>query len=250
MTPEVIAHRGAPVGVPENSLAAFEHAIGEGADGIEFDVRLSADGEPFVFHNFELDEMTSGSRALVAHTAAELRGLHLISRDTEVHRIPSLQQVLDLAAGKTILEIELKGLELQIVGVIAAALIPYRRHWTQMEITSFEPTLLKAMSQECSIAVDVLMHRSESWMKPNYVGYSAVQRARLAGARAVHLQVDQLTVEVVEAIRREGFAVHVHGVDAHADLTTALQFEIGRFDTDHLGDVLQWLGQSAHERAV
>lgn len=49
--PLIIAHRGASVDAPENTLAAFEAALDAGADGVEFDVQLAADGVPVVIHD-------------------------------------------------------------------------------------------------------------------------------------------------------------------------------------------------------
>jgi glycerophosphoryl diester phosphodiesterase len=49
--PLIIAHRGASAVAPENTLAAFARAMDDGADGIEFDVRLSRDGVPVVIHD-------------------------------------------------------------------------------------------------------------------------------------------------------------------------------------------------------
>jgi glycerophosphoryl diester phosphodiesterase len=47
----IIGHRGAAAVAPENTLASFEAAIRVGADGVEFDVRLSRDGVPVVIHD-------------------------------------------------------------------------------------------------------------------------------------------------------------------------------------------------------
>ena len=49
--PLIIGHRGASAGAPENTLAAFVRASNEGADGVEFDVRLARDGVPVVIHD-------------------------------------------------------------------------------------------------------------------------------------------------------------------------------------------------------
>lgn len=51
LTPLILGHRGASAVAPENTLAAFSRAILDGADGIEFDVRLSRDGVPIVIHD-------------------------------------------------------------------------------------------------------------------------------------------------------------------------------------------------------
>src|SRR5271169_2602058 len=56
-----IGHRGASGEAPENTLAAFDLALRQGADGIEFDVRLSSDGVPVVIHDPRLERTTSGS---------------------------------------------------------------------------------------------------------------------------------------------------------------------------------------------
>lgn len=56
----VIAHRGASAYAPENTLAAFEHAVALGSRFVEFDVMLNAAGEPFVFHDDKINRTTTG----------------------------------------------------------------------------------------------------------------------------------------------------------------------------------------------
>ncbi len=70
-----IAHRGAAGEAPENTLAAFELALRQGADGVEFDVHLSSDGVPVVIHDPRLDRTTSGSGWVREHRAGALRRL-------------------------------------------------------------------------------------------------------------------------------------------------------------------------------
>jgi glycerophosphoryl diester phosphodiesterase len=70
-----IGHRGAAGEAPENTLAAFELALRQGADGIELDVHLSADGVPVVIHDARLERTTSGSGWVRAYRASALRRL-------------------------------------------------------------------------------------------------------------------------------------------------------------------------------
>lgn len=70
-----IGHRGAGGEAPENTFAAFELALRQGADGLEFDVHLSADGVPVVIHDARLERTTSGHGRVREHTAAALRRL-------------------------------------------------------------------------------------------------------------------------------------------------------------------------------
>ena len=70
-----LGHRGAAGEAPENTLPAFELALEQGADGVEFDVRLSADGVPVVIHDARLDRTTSGSGWVRQHRSSALRRL-------------------------------------------------------------------------------------------------------------------------------------------------------------------------------
>jgi glycerophosphoryl diester phosphodiesterase len=70
--PRVFAHRGGSALAPENTLAAFDAGLRAGADGLELDVRLSADGVPVVVHDDTLDRTTDATGPVAARTAAEL----------------------------------------------------------------------------------------------------------------------------------------------------------------------------------
>ena len=70
--PLIVAHRGASAFAPENSIAAFAGAIESGADGVEFDVRLSKDGVPVVIHDPTLLRTAGINEPVAARTADEL----------------------------------------------------------------------------------------------------------------------------------------------------------------------------------
>lgn len=112
----VIAHRGGGARVAENTLEAMQLAIADGADGLEFDVRLSADGEVVVIHDPTVDRTTDGSGAVQKMTLAELKSLDAGFRFTARqpypltrtrHRIPTLNEVLQSFPGVPLL-IEIK----------------------------------------------------------------------------------------------------------------------------------------------
>ena len=73
--PRVFAHRGGSAIAPENTLAAFEMGLRVGADGLELDVHLSADGVPVVVHDAMLERTTNAAGPVSARTAAELAGV-------------------------------------------------------------------------------------------------------------------------------------------------------------------------------
>jgi glycerophosphoryl diester phosphodiesterase len=70
----IIAHRGASGQAPENTLAAFELAVKQGADAFELDVRVTKDGAAVVLHDATLDRTTDFSGPVRSRTLAELRG--------------------------------------------------------------------------------------------------------------------------------------------------------------------------------
>ena len=73
--PLAIAHRGGAAEVPENTLAAFRHALALGIRWFELDVQLSRDGVPVVIHDNTVDRMTNGTGEVGALTFEELRHL-------------------------------------------------------------------------------------------------------------------------------------------------------------------------------
>ncbi|ANY21637.1 glycerophosphodiester phosphodiesterase family protein [Gordonia terrae] len=73
--PAVVAHRGASGDCPEHTLAAYELALAQGADGLECDVRLTADHELVCVHDRTVDRTSDGSGIVSEMTLAELREL-------------------------------------------------------------------------------------------------------------------------------------------------------------------------------
>lgn len=102
--PTIWAHRGASHRHPENTLAAFRAAIDLGADGIEFDIGLTADGVAVVLHDAYVDRTTNGSGLVADFTSSDLARLD--AGDGE--RVPRLEEVLELAAGRVSVNIEIK----------------------------------------------------------------------------------------------------------------------------------------------
>ncbi len=96
-----VAHRGASADAPENTVAAFDEAVRQGAVAIEFDLRLSADGEMVVIHDETVDRTTSGQGRVAALDLLDLRRLDAGSwmhRRFAGIRIPTLDEAL-LAIG-------------------------------------------------------------------------------------------------------------------------------------------------------
>lgn len=87
----VIAHRGASGQYPENTLLAFAKALEQGADAIELDVRVTADGVPVVLHDPTLERTTTGAGAVSRLSLTEVRRADAGTGE----RVPTLAEVLD-----------------------------------------------------------------------------------------------------------------------------------------------------------
>lgn len=231
---EIVAHRGVPDIYPENTIPAFERAIELGADSIELDVRLASDHMPMVFHYFYLNEITSVSGTIFDYTCEQLRNVHVIGKNRgDKYQIPTLIDVLESIGGRMGLEIEIKGPEPESAEIIANLLSEYKNIWETMEVTSYEPYLLRKFQKECpNIPTDLLFPRSESWMKLDVVSYMAIQHSKMAGARAVHLHPTQLTYAVVDKVRMNDIEIHAWDVNDEHSLKTCVELEISKICTD------------------
>lgn len=105
--PLVLAHRGDPVRHPENTLAGFASAIEAGADLVELDVRLTADGAAVVLHDADLARTTDRAGAVREMTLAEVRRARVPGSPEQ--GVPTLEEVLDLLEGTaTGVDVEIK----------------------------------------------------------------------------------------------------------------------------------------------
>jgi len=99
--PRIIAHRGASAVAPENTLAAFRAAADAGARWVEFDVSLTSDGRPVVFHDDRLDRTSDGTGLLAETSFETLKHLDAGSwfgAGFAGEMIPTLEEVLETLA--------------------------------------------------------------------------------------------------------------------------------------------------------
>ena len=111
MFPWIIAHRGAMAEAPENTRSAFDLALNFPIDGIEFDVQLSRDGVPVVFHDSNLKKINGSRRAISSYRYEALCQMDLgkwFDSAFSGERLLSLEEVLLEYGAKTRLLVEIK----------------------------------------------------------------------------------------------------------------------------------------------
>lgn len=102
--PLVFSHRGAAATVCENTVASFEEAVRQGTDGIELDVRVTADGIPVVFHDADGTRLAGKEFRIAEIPYRQLASIFLEGE----HGIPRLDTVLDQFGQRIFLDIEIK----------------------------------------------------------------------------------------------------------------------------------------------
>jgi glycerophosphoryl diester phosphodiesterase len=110
-TPIIVAHRGSSAIAPENTFAAFQQAMLDGADAIEFDVRLTKDRKVVVIHDERLERITNGHGKVCNYSLKELKQFSAggwFHQQYMKERIPTLSEVLEIAQGKVAINIEIK----------------------------------------------------------------------------------------------------------------------------------------------
>ncbi|MFH1830939.1 MAG: glycerophosphodiester phosphodiesterase family protein [Pseudomonadota bacterium] len=106
--PRIIAHRGASLEAPENTLPAFQRALDLGADGIEFDVLLTSDKVPVVTHNDDLSILTHFNGYVHSTPFETVRALDVGSHfhtSTAGITMPTMVEVLELMSRHDVLTI-------------------------------------------------------------------------------------------------------------------------------------------------
>lgn len=108
--PYVMAHRGNRVACPENTLAAFRRALADGADILETDLHLTADGQFVCIHDGTLDRTTNGRGSVAEKSLADLKQFRASYGRAEFsdERIPTLAEVAALLPPEVALALELK----------------------------------------------------------------------------------------------------------------------------------------------
>ncbi|MGE7659568.1 glycerophosphodiester phosphodiesterase [Bacillus altitudinis] len=156
----IIAHRGSSSAAPENTIAAFDVAVEQGADYIELDVQMTMDQHVVVIHDDTVDRTTNGNGLVKSYTLDQLKKLDAGSWFDQQYtneRIPTLQEILERYSQRIGILIEIKHPKRQIGIEKAVARIinrfAYSRHimiqsfdvHALQRIKAFAPSLRTAL---------------------------------------------------------------------------------------------------------
>jgi glycerophosphoryl diester phosphodiesterase len=208
----LIGHRGAAAAaIPENTLAAVDRALAHGADGVEIDVRLAADGVPVCHHDAGLRRTAGDPRYVVSVPSADLPRIR-------GHRVPLLAEVLDLVGDRGRLVVELKtphwptGAARCTVQAVAEELRRHRLH--DVVVSSFDRPRVLQMRQAGVPVRTALLGR------PGVPLGVVLRRAVQDGHQEAHAHLPSLLgrLDLVRSAAQQGVSVTGWTVNGALDL--------------------------------
>jgi glycerophosphoryl diester phosphodiesterase len=228
----IYAHRGASANFPEHTLAAYEGAVAEGADGFECDVRITKDEIPVLWHNASMLER-AGNTGLIAEMSYKE-----VSR--AYPQILNLDEFLDFAMSKkkgVLLETKHPVISGNRVEELVVEMLAQKKTLSKIPVSvmSFSWLAVEKMKRlDSSIATTFLMHKGTPWFQ-----------AKFSSAKTIGPGINELRAEPIKAkrIKDLGRGLNVWTVDKDADIKLCNQLGVDILITNkpaHAREVLRY----------
>lgn len=243
--PVIFAHRGASAHAPENTLAAFALAVKQGADAIELDAKLSADGEVVVFHDATVDRTTDGTGRLAQKTLAELRSLdagQFFSKKFRGEKIPLLGEVFDAVGNNLLINVELTNYASPRDQLVEKVCTLVKKHALEDHVifSSFFASNLKKAQQllpQVPRGLLALGGWLGAWARS--FGFAFGDYATL------HPHLNDVTAQEVSRVHKLKRRIHVWTVNKAEDITRLQSWGVDGIFTDDPQMALQAVGRRA-----
>jgi glycerophosphoryl diester phosphodiesterase len=203
----VIAHRGSSARAPENTVVSFRAALEDGADGVELDARLAADGVAVVMHDDDVSRVTDGVGRISEMSFEQLRAVRV--RGSEP--VPLVTEVLDLVGGRVDVVVEIKGAfgGARIVpgDEVARAVVPLLAGVPRVLCSSFDPgavAYVRAAAPAIPTAITIGGHAGLD---------ETIELALNAGHSEIHMPETRVEAGFVVAAHDAGLAVLAYTVN-------------------------------------
>jgi glycerophosphoryl diester phosphodiesterase len=230
--PVVFAHRGASAYAPENTLAAFELALAHGADAIELDVKLSADGHAVVIHDATVDR-TTGARGWVKDLSlAQLRALEagsFMAAQFHGEKIPMLEEVFEAVGRRTFINVELTNYDSPGDHLVETVCMLVKKFNMQKRImfSSFHASNLKkarGLLPDVPRGLLAINDYRGVWVRSFVFAFGNFQ--------ALHPHIENTSPQQVGRVHRLRRRVHVWTVNAENDIRRVFRWGVDGIFTD------------------
>jgi glycerophosphoryl diester phosphodiesterase len=228
---EILGHRGRPTpDTPENTMAAVHAALREGADGIEVDVRLTADGVAVCCHDPGLGRVAGVARGVRSLTLSELGAVRVSG-----HSVPTVAEVVAGMAGRGRLVLDLKPEQRPgaLLAAVAQAVASVAGPLPRLVLSSFDGAVLEAcaaMAPRVERAVILTGAEPSSRILAQAVG---------RGDAALHVPARTIFAgpDLVSAAHAQGLAVRVWTVNRPVDARLLRLLDVDALITDVPGEL-------------
>jgi glycerophosphoryl diester phosphodiesterase len=230
--PIILAHRGASAYAPENTLAAFNLAIEQGADGIELDAKLTLDGQVVVIHDATVDRTTGAHGRVKDMTLNELRLLDagsFFSEKFKGEKIPTLEEVFGTLGTRAFINVELTNYNTPRDHLVESVCMLVKKFGLQKQVL-FSSFLGRNLSRARSYLPDVptgllaLGGLLGAW--PRSFGFA------FGKYDALHPNLKDTTHQQVQRVHRLNKRIHAWTVNAEEDMRHMFDWGVDAIITD------------------
>jgi glycerophosphoryl diester phosphodiesterase len=238
--PIIFAHRGASAYAPENTLAAFELAFKQGTPAVEFDVKLTSDGQIVVIHDQTVDRTTDGTGRVAKLPLAALRQLDAGSWFSAHNiplghfrgeKIPTLDETFENIGKKLFMNVELTNYATPFDQLVLKVVETVKKHRLENRVlfsSFFPPNLMQAARLLPQVPRGQLILAGKTGLWQRIWG-------RLNNLQAEHPFTKDVTQKFVADAHARGRRVHVWTVNASDDMRRLKSLNVdGIFSDDPL----------------
>jgi glycerophosphoryl diester phosphodiesterase len=241
-SPIIIAHRGDKAFSPENTLSAFKQAASKGADAIEFDVKLTADGTVIILHDQTVDRTTNGTGNISKIPFSALREL-----DAGVQfpgkfvgeRVPTLEEVFETVGKTLFMNIELTNYSTPNDALVEKVVDLVKKHRMQGRVffsSFFTRNLNKARQLLPKVPGGLLT-------LPGYLGWWGRTFGWRGGYKALNPFITDTTARLVERVHAAAKQIIVWTVNMEKDINRMISLAVDGIITDDPGFVIHLSGR-------
>jgi len=230
--PAIIAHRGASAYAPENTLAAFKLALQQGADAIELDAKLSADGHVVVIHDQTIDRTTPAKGRVRDHIMADLHKMDAGSHFDIAFQgepIPTLEEVFKAVGQLTYINVELTNyssplddLPLKVADLVKQTRLTQRVFFSSFNIISL--IRIHRLLPEAPLGFLVPPGRAGALMR-NIFG-------RWGNYQSLNPELSDATPKRIQDTHKKGRKIFVYTVNREEDIRRLFEAGVDGIFTD------------------
>ncbi len=214
---QIIGHRGARGLEPENTMRSYQKGLELNVDYIECDVHMTRDNHIVLMHDHTVDRTTDGDGPVNSFTFDEIRRLDAGKGE----RVPTLQELLDLAQGKVKLHIELKD---ETATEATVGMVEENGMEREVFLTSGNTeTLRRVRELNASIPTEHIFGNPPE---------DAIERALSVGAKRISCHISHLTSELVQKAHESNIQVIAWPPNTVEEAAKAMECNVDLICTD------------------